>query len=146
MVATYITLYLYHSSTQSPRPTLGLTVSEPADILLGGQQSWSEGTLQGEVVTLRHPCRWEGANKMGFLLEIQACTEEGMSQCGVWIPSMRVHLLSLVLHVDKTSLKRKCNPDTERSYRPPLLFWYHSKWKEWQSREEAGKAQEVVNS
>lgn len=61
----------------------GLTISEPADILLGGLQSWGEGTLQGEVVTLRHPCWWEGANEIGFLIEIQACTEEGMSQRGV---------------------------------------------------------------
>lgn len=48
-----------------------LTISEPADILLEGQQSRGEGTSQGEVVTLLHPCWWEGVAKLGFLLKIR---------------------------------------------------------------------------
>lgn len=50
------------------------TISEPADLLLGGRQSGVEGAPQGEVVVLLHPRRWKGLVKLGFL----NCGYEGM--------------------------------------------------------------------
>lgn len=49
---------------------LAPTISEPADLLLGGV----EGAPQGEVVALLHPRRWKGLVKLGFL----NCGDEGM--------------------------------------------------------------------
>lgn len=48
-----------------------LTVSEPADVLLEGQQGRGEGALQSQAAAFLHPCWGEGAAKLGFLLKSQ---------------------------------------------------------------------------
>lgn len=53
---------------------LAPTISEPADLLLGGWHSRFEGAPQGEVVALLHPSRWEGLVKLDFM----NCSFEGM--------------------------------------------------------------------
>lgn len=50
-----------------------LTVSEPGDVLLEGQQRGGEGAVQGETVAFFHPGWWEGAGKAGLL---RGCKEQ----------------------------------------------------------------------
>ena len=53
-----------------------LTVSEPGDVLLEGQQVRGEAALQGEVAPLLHPAGLERGVKLGLWFQRWHCERE----------------------------------------------------------------------
>lgn len=57
-----------------------ITISEPADILLEGEQGWCEGAQQGEAVTLLHPGWGEEGAKLDFFVQLRGWKKQEEDQ------------------------------------------------------------------